>query len=120
MARLVRAPAEPVGSGVLRFGVAGGIKSGAFWGHLSYLDHGGDGPKVKGTGVTGYQKVDATTRRISGTAEVNGREGFTYEAVVSDRGEPGRNDGFALRLSNGYQAAGSLRGGNIQLHVPCQ
>lgn len=101
------------------FGVAGGIKNGAFWGHLTYLDHDGDGPKVKGTGVTGYEKVDATTRRISGTAEVNGQGGFTYEVQVTDRGEPGRSDEFTLRLSNGYQAGGLLSGGNIQLHGSC-
>ena len=33
------------------FGVAGGIKNGALWGHLTYIDHGQNGPKVKGTGV---------------------------------------------------------------------
>ncbi len=101
------------------FGVAGGIKNGAFWGHLTYLDHDGNGPKVKGTGVTGYERVDATTRRIRGTAEVNGQGGFTYEVLVADRGEPGRTDEFILRLSNGYEAAGVLRGGNIQLHENC-
>src|SRR5438094_139310 len=36
------------------FGVAGGIKQGTFWGHLTYNDHGSNGPQVKGTGVTGY------------------------------------------------------------------
>ena len=28
------------------FGVAGGIKNGALWGHLTYIDHGQNGPKV--------------------------------------------------------------------------
>src|SRR3989449_4310768 len=32
------------------FSVAGGVKNGALWGHLRYLDHGG-GPKVERTGV---------------------------------------------------------------------
>jgi len=36
------------------FGVAGGIKQGQFWGHLTYIDHGPNGPRVKGTGVTVY------------------------------------------------------------------
>ncbi len=101
------------------FGVAGGIKDGAFWGHLTYIDHGENGPKVKGTGVTGYERVDATTRRIRGTAEVNGQGGFTYETLVTDRGEPGRDDEFVLQLSDGYRAAGLLKGGNIQLHENC-
>ncbi|MGH7699733.1 MAG: post-COAP-1 domain-containing protein, partial [Gemmatimonadales bacterium] len=101
------------------FGVAGGIRHGAFWGHLTYLDHGAGGPRVKGTGVNGYESVDATTRRMRGTAEVNGQDGFTYEVLVADRGEPGRSDEFTLRVSDGYEATGSLTGGNIQLHENC-
>ncbi len=102
------------------FGVAGGIKNGSLWGHLTYIDHGSGGPKVKGTGVTAYAVVDTTTRHIEGTAEINGQGGFTYQVDVADNGEPGRNDTFVLRLSNGYVASGNLQGGNIQLHKPCQ
>jgi len=103
------------------FGVAGGIKQGAFWGHLTYIDHGPDGPRVKGTGVTAYKVVSATMRHIEGTAQVNGLDGFTYQVDVADNGEPGRNDSFKLHLSSGYDASGPLAGGNIQLHVPsCQ
>ena len=98
------------------FAVAGGFKNGALWGHLNYIDHGG-GPKVKGTGVTGYAVMDDVTRRISGTAEIDGQPGFTYDAEVADLGEPGRSDRFALSLSNGYRASGNLAGGNIQLHT---
>ena len=102
------------------FGVAGGIKQGLFWGHLTYTDHGPSGPRVKGTGVTAYTVVDATTRHIEGTAQVNGQDGFTYQADVADNGEPGRNDTFTLSLSSGYSASGTLSGGNIQLHLSCQ
>jgi hypothetical protein len=101
------------------FGVAGGIKHGAFWGHLTYIDHGG--PKVKGTGVTGYEVIDALSRRITGTAEADG-VGVTYTVEVTDDGEPGREDTFTIELSNGYSASGTLQGGNIQLHAkpsPC-
>ena len=98
------------------FAVAGGIKNGAFWGHLSYNDHAGT--KVKGTGVTAYTVTGTTSRQIKGTAEVNGQGGFTYVADVADNGEPGRNDSFSLKLSNGYTASGTLDGGNIQLHKP--
>jgi hypothetical protein len=60
-------------------------------------------------------------RHIKGTAEVNGQSGFTYEVDVTDKGEPGRDDVFTIRLSNGYAASASLSGGNIQLHTPsCQ
>ena len=104
------------------FGVAGGIKHGAFWGHLTYKDHGPNGPTVKGTGVTDYA-ADAnlpTMRHIKGTADIDGQSG-TYEVDVADNGEPGRNDTYTIRLSSGYHASGHLDGGNIQLHAPaCQ
>ena len=105
------------------FGVAGGIKKGALWGHLNYIDHGWNAQgvrHVKGTSVTSYEVIDATTRRIRGTAEVNNQGGYTYEVEVSDNGEPGRNDRFFIRLSNGYSAGGYLQGGNIQLHGACR
>ncbi len=100
------------------FGVAGGLKNGSLWGHLTYIDHGTGGPKVKGTSVTAYTILDPTRRRIEGTAEVDGQPGFTYAVEVADRGESG--DAFSITLSNGYTASGALAGGNIQLHKPCQ
>ncbi|HEU5261533.1 MAG TPA: choice-of-anchor P family protein [Gemmatimonadales bacterium] len=100
------------------FGVAGGLKNGALWGHLTYIDHGAN-LKVKGTGVTDYMELGPTSRRIVGTAEINGQTASTYTVDVTDDGEPGRNDTFLLELSNGYRASGALGGGNIQLH-PCQ
>ena len=100
------------------FAVAGGIKNGAFWGHLEYIDH-GNGPRVKGTGVTAYTVTGATTRHIEGTADIDGMPG-TYTADVTDADEPGRNsDTFSLTLSTGYVASAFLSGGNIQLHSPC-
>src|SRR5262249_30590372 len=99
------------------FAVAGGRKSKGLWGHLTFIDH-GSGMKVKGTGVTAYTVVNLTTRHIEGTCEIGGQAGFTYAADVTDNGEPGRNDVFSLRLSNGYLASGTLSGGNIQLHKP--
>ena len=104
------------------FGVGGGLrKNGVLWGHLTFIDHGQNGPKVKGTGVTAYSVVGnpktSTVRHIEGTCEINGSSGFTYQVDVADNGEPGRMDTFAITLSNGYTASGSLAGGNIQLHV---
>jgi len=101
------------------FAVAGGIKNGGFWGHLTFQDH-GSGLKVKGTGVTAYRLGDTlTTRHIEGTCEANGGA-CRYNVDVADNGEPGRADTFTLSLSNGYSAGGTLRGGNIQLHKPCR
>ena len=109
------------------FGVGGGIKQGVLWGHLTFIDHSAGGPEVKGTGVTSYttDRNNAMMRHISGTAEMNGQSGYTYEIDVADNGEPGRNDTFAIQLSNGagysYSVGGTLDGGNIQLHTPtCQ
>src|SRR6266850_3080470 len=108
-----------VGHGNDNFGVAAGIRNGALRGHLTYVDH-TTGMKVKGTGVTAYIVIDARTRRIGGTARVNGQSGFTYQVDVADNGEPGKNDRFAIRISNAsgfsYSASGKLAGGNIQLH----
>lgn len=98
------------------FGVAGGIKNGQFWGHLTYIDH-ANGMKVKHTAVTGYavDPDDADCRIIDYLVTINDQPG-TARVRVCDKGEPGRNDSFAISLSNGYSAGGNLAGGNIQLH----
>lgn len=100
------------------FGVGGGVRNGAFWGHLEYTDHSTSPPlNVHGTGVIGYSGT-ANTRVIQGTAEVNGTDGFTYTVTVTDNGEPGRGaDQFSITVDElGYTAGGILAGGNIQLH----
>ena len=102
-------------SGKSTFAVAGGIKNGGNWGHLTYIDH-GNGMKVKGTGVTDYIVTGATSRQIKGNCEIDG-VGGTYTVDVNDAGEPGRDDTFYIQLSNGYTAGTKLDGGNIQLHT---
>jgi len=98
------------------FAVAGGIKNGLFWGHLTYIDHSNPAMKVKGTAVTAYDRTGETSRRIAGAADVDGR-GANYVADVMDGGEPGRGvDTFRLSLTTGYFEGGPLDGGNIQLH----
>jgi hypothetical protein len=100
------------------FAVAGGIKQAAFWGHLQFIDH-GNGTSAKGTGVTSYGYTGPTSRHIEGTADINGVSG-TYKVDVADNGEPGTGaDTITIWLSTGYTASGTLRGGNIQLHMPC-
>jgi hypothetical protein len=101
------------------FAVAGGIKNGAPWGHLLYIDHGTD-MKVKGTGVSMYGVgATPTTRHIEGTADISGWAG-TYSVDAADNGDPGRGvDSFGIKLSNGYTAGALLAGGNLQLHKPC-
>lgn len=101
------------------FGVSGGKKHGEFWGNLSYHDHGKSGLKVKSTSVTNYIVINESTRQIEGIANINGKGSFTYKVVVTDNGEPGRDDYFSIVLSNGYTASGTLNNGNIQLHKKC-
>lgn len=98
------------------FGVAGGVReNGDLFGHLVYIDHGTD-MKIRGTGVTAYETVNETTRRIEGACEVNEVGGFTFVVELADNGEPGVDDTFSISVSNGYQASGTLIGGNIQIH----
>lgn len=119
------------------FGVGGGIKNGAFWGHLNYVDH-GNGMHVKATAVTGYTSDPndpAHCRIICYDVTVNGAPGYKARVRACDYGEPGRDDVFEIRLYNTpppppcgtgpdtpiYTAGGDLGGnhpggGNIQLH----
>lgn len=101
------------------FGVSGGIRRGAYWGHLTYQDH-GTGMKVQSTAVTGFEETGPTSRVIRYAVTINGAPGTATVRVV-DNGEPGRNDIFEITLSTGYTAGGSLGGsrpggGNIQVH----
>jgi Putative silver efflux pump len=77
---------------------------------------------VKSTSITAYTVIDDVTRRIEGVANINGKEAFPFIGIVSDNGEPGSNDSFSLRLSNGYAGlaliplamGGDLPGNEIQ------
>jgi hypothetical protein len=105
--------------GRANFAVAGGVRNGAFWGHLNFIDH-DSRLHVKSTAVTGYQVVTDLTRDISFNVLIGGVAG-TAIVRVTDNGEPGRNDTFGIALSTGYTAGSSLGGdhpggGNIQLH----
>jgi len=117
-------PSSLVPGAKANFAVGGGVKNGAFWGHLEYVDHSTSPPmRVHGTSVTGYflGPDTATDRVITGTAQINGTD-VTYMVLVSDIAEPGRGvDKFSIELSNGYVAGftygdGPIAGGNIQLH----
>ena len=104
------------------FGVVGGRKNGALWGHLVYIDHAKNGFRVKAQDVTAYTITGPTSRHIeyTGTCEVNGTPGQTCIVDVTDNGEPGRNDIFTLKVNGAPVPSGKLAGGNIQLHSPCK
>jgi hypothetical protein len=87
--------------------------------HFNYIDH-SMGKKIRATSITVYvQGRTSTSRHFEGEAEVNGTSGYYYYIDVDDQGEPGREDTLTLRLSDGYENGGILKGGNIQLHKPC-
>ncbi len=87
-------------------------------GNLQYDD--------KAAGLTAHGNVtklsvDKTTMiaTFSGTAKVNGIDGYAYTVTAVDNGEPGKNDTFAIDIPGiPYSANGTLGGGNIQIHDP--
>src|SRR5713226_3867477 len=120
------------------FGVGGGVKNGAFWGHLEYNDH-GTAPtrQIHGTGVCNYQvasSISPTSRDIFGSCQDSVTGACTYHVIVTDNGEPGiHNDGFSIAvcpptsdcscdrrtafyIAGTYFGDGPIAGGNIQLH----
>lgn len=87
-------------------------------GNMQYTD------QVSGMNVHGNVttlSVDETTMTavFSGTAKVNGVDGYAYTVTVVDNGEPGKADTFAISIpAMSYSASGTLSGGNIQIHNP--
>ena len=72
---------------------------------------------MNSTNITAYLEKGSHSRRIQGTAEINGHDG-TYQLDVSD--DESGTDTFAIRLSNGYSASGHLKSGHIEIHERCQ
>jgi hypothetical protein len=129
------------------FGIGGGCKHGSpTWGHLNYIDH-ATGLHVHWTSITAYlaegdgtgdtrtdpkTKQPLGTRLICGTARTNQLGDVDFMVRASDEGEPGVNDEFDIRLSQGGRLVystdyfdghhrlndGNGGGGNIQLHKP--
>jgi hypothetical protein len=86
-------------------------------GVLEYIDKGSkiNLHSVQMTSLT--INADKTKGTLSGTATVNGVEGFTFIVEVEDNSEPGRNDKFKITIPElGYTKDGSLLRGNIQIH----
>jgi hypothetical protein len=59
--------------------------------------------------------VAATHATFFGQATVDG-VATNYRIDVDDNGEPGSSDTFKIQTDSGYVAAGTLQGGNIQIH----
>jgi Ice-binding-like len=86
-------------------------------GEVVYIDDGFEcSLRVKSTSVTAYLEKGPNSRRIQGTAEINGHDG-TYQLDVTD--DESATDSFVIRLSNGYSASGKLKDGHIEIHKRC-
>jgi hypothetical protein len=87
-------------------------------GEVTYIDDGFECVlNMRSTRITAYLEKGPNSRRIQGTAEINGHDG-TYQLDVSD--DESGADSFAIRLSNGYSASGRLKEGHIEIHKRCQ
>jgi hypothetical protein len=91
------------------------VEDGSLRGEVVYHDKGID-LRMKSTSVTAYLEKGPNSRRIQGTAEINGQNG-TYQLDVGD--DESATDSFAIRLSTGYNASGELKGGHIEIHKCC-
>lgn len=100
--------------GMLSFGLASGVKHGAFWGHLVYLDSGRT-LKVESTGITNYVARGPATRVIEGTARTNLYGDRRYRVTVTDNRGSGRNNTFQIELDNGYFKQGTRFTGSVEL-----
>src|SRR5687767_6193772 len=92
----------------VNFGFNAGGRGGSpgLKGHVNVVDHQDSNFHIKGTDVTTYTCDVADPehcRRFSGPAEYDGENG-TYDMLVCDYDEPGRNDRFEIILDSGYEA----------------
>ncbi len=122
---------SPVTGKKANFGVHGGCKNGAFWGHLNFVDH-ANGYHVNSVEVTAYLAPEGATspmRDVCGIAQTNNPadpEFIYFRARLVDNGEPGGSDQFALKLGGTATPfevpllnLGTARpGGNVQVHSP--
>ena len=86
-------------------------------GELSYDDR--SGTTVDGTGVE-HLVISGSKATITGTAKVNGNDGYRYSLVLTDNGEPGSSDTVQLTVTQPgtswkLQDGGTLGGGNAQV-----
>jgi len=82
-------------------------------GEVVYSDDGFEcSLRVKSTSITAVLEKGPNSRRIQGSAEINGHDG-TFQLDVTD--DESVTDSFAIRLSNGYSASGKVINGHIEI-----
>jgi hypothetical protein len=88
-------------------------------GEEEYRDHGpADDMNVHSIRIQAVVcNADETAASIFGKARIDGGGSYDFRIDVRDNGEPGRQDTYRMRLSNGYDSGEhKLRGGNVQIH----
>jgi hypothetical protein len=105
----------PVTGGTATFGLTAQVKDVTPSGNVTYQDH-AQNRTVKSTSIASAV-VTGPCAEITGTAKVNGAGSFGFQVRACDNAEPGKgSDTFSIAMSDGYAAAGTLGGGNIQIH----
>ena len=98
----------------------GNAQANGLSGEEEYQDHGpAQNMNVHSIDITAVVcNAAGTSASIFGTATVNGAGSFDFRIDVADNGEPGRNDTYRIRLSNGYDSGVQKlsAGGNVQIH----
>jgi hypothetical protein len=98
----------------------GNAKADGLQGEEEYQDHGpAQSMNVHSIDITAVVcNATGTKASIFGTATVDGAGSFLFRIDVADNGEPGRNDTYRIRMSNGYDSGVQTleKGGNIQIH----
>ena len=110
------------------FGLHGGCKHGAYWGHVNVLDKGFGPPPghLKSTRITAYL-VDGNARHICGEGEVvkdatGERFSAKFHAKVEDNAQGGVADRFGIVIEDEdgdvryHLIMRPLTGGNIERH----
>ena len=77
---------------------------------------------LKSNSITSlFVDTSGTKATFSGTAEVNGHTGYTFNVYVEDNGQPGRNDVFSIQIFDSHgnlvdSVSGTITNGNIAIH----
>jgi hypothetical protein len=108
--------------GRVNFGIVGGCKHEGFYGHVNVVDH-ETGRHINGK-VTGYFNPLVGPEPYRDICGTDTKTGARFRVRTLDNGEPGGNDRFGIKTTDGYLVSVTELGppgetgggGNIQLH----
>jgi hypothetical protein len=109
------------GRDIATFGLNAGSRGGRLHGQLQYTDH-GQKLNVHSLSIDSFEEIAGTPCvKFSGKARVNKVDGYSFTVrQACDHGEPGHGkDSLDVSVDGpgvSYSRAGTLTGGNLQLH----